>query len=455
MVLRDKILTSFGSSLKREKILIFSLFLCHAIAFVFIATRTQSWLLNDSLAYMNLAKNLAVGSFGFETASNFEPQGVRSFGYPVFVLICQLLPGNFDLNVVIVQGILYLTSVFLIWKLTRSIFCKSVSFVFLAVLLFYPFIAYQSCLVLPENICLFLLVAAAFVLDVLLRKNFIYTGFAAVGFLSGLAMYFRPNLFPLPFFLAFIFLLVHKKCRRAVLFLPLAAIPTTLPNVIYNYQTFGKVSPVPIYGGAQTSLWMATWHARVSTDTILKYRRGEITPALAASGMFEQMAEINRKVGVREDLFPIDMISYADNATRARVQEEYGKAAIENIRETPGIYLKSCFINLFRMWVSAHLSHSGISFWARFYLISIGVFVLLCGFGGLILSIKNSVYLSSPFVVFASAAIIFHSVTLCWSHTEARYTIPARLFLVAFAAYGIFGFYEIVRNYFNRKKIKS
>lgn len=437
--------TLLNFSAATKQVLVFSLFALNAFVLIFIADAMPNWTTNDSPRYLELADNLAKGFFGLMTQKGFEIEGVRSFGYPVFILICQVFPGDDVLNVVVIQGILYLTSVFLVWKLIKQNFGSEISYIFLVVLLFYPFIAYQACVLSPEIPCLFLLSLAAFVLDFSLRKDFPRAGFAAAGLLLALPMYFRSNLFPLPFFLTLIFLFVYKKNRKAVLFLPLTAIFTTLPGIIYNYQNFNKIIPTPVFGGAQTSLWMATWHARLSTDLMLKYRRNEITPALASSGMLEQMAETNRKIGLDEDLFPINMGYYADNATRDRVQQEYGKAAVENIKETPGVYLQSSMINMFRMWFSAHLSNQGFSNLLRFYLLFTGFLVFLSGLVGLLLSIKNSVYTTSPFIVTVIGTIVFHSITLCWSHTEARYTIPARLFLLVFAAYAIAEFFKRMR----------
>ncbi|MBA2737526.1 MAG: glycosyltransferase family 39 protein [Pyrinomonadaceae bacterium] len=437
-----------------ERILIFSLFALNALAFVFIAAAVPVWTTNDTPRYLDLADNFANGVFGLMTSHGFEIEGVRSFGYPFFILVCRILPGDIEFNVVIVQGILYLISVFFVWKLVKRNFGTEVSYVFLILLLFYPFIAYQSCVLSPETICLFLLSLAAVILDFSLRKDFPRAGFAAAGLLIALSMYFRSNLFPLPFFLTLIFLFTFKKHRKAVLFLPVTAILTMLPATIYNYHNFNVITPTPVYGGAQTSLWMAVWHARLSTDEMLKYRRNEITPTIASSGMPEQLAEINRKIGVSEDFFPINMGYYEDNATRERVQREFGKAAVENIRETPAVYLKSSLINIFRMWFSAHLSNQGFSDLLRLYLLFAGFFVFLSGLIGLLLSIKNFVHPAAPFVVTAIAIIVFHSITLCWSHTEARYTIPARLFLLAFAAYAIAEFLKQMRKCFKSLQTK-
>lgn len=429
-----------------ERPFVGSLFALHALMFMLVAALVPAWITGDSSHYIELAQNLTRGRFGVFTPNGFEPEGIRSAAYPVFILICDLLPGATELNVVIVQGALYLIAVFLIWKLVGRTFGKGVSNTFLILLLGYPFIAYSSCFVSPEGPCIFLAASAAFVLDSALRKNHDYAGFATLGLLLGLATYFRSNLFPLPFFLALIFLAVHRKNRKAVLLVPLTAFLVMLPQMIYNYQNFRSLRPTTVYSGAETSLWMATWHARLSTDDLLKYRRNEMTPAVASSGMLEQMARLNRKIGVREDFFPINMAYYDSNATRARVSEEYGKAAVGNIAETPGVYLGSSFINMFRMWFSVYVAYGGFPVLLQYCLLLAGLFVFLFGLAGLGLLFKNPLYQASPFVLVAVGTIVFHSITLCWSHTEARYTIPARLFLTAFAAFALYKCLEFAAN---------
>lgn len=438
----------FDFVVRFERKVIFSLFIFHALVFFFIAFLTNP-ITGDTPRYFELTDNLANNRFfGTMTANGFEPEGIRLFGYPLFILLCDILPGERILDVILVQGVLYLLSLFFVWKIVERNFNKQTALIFLLLLFFYPFIAYQSALIMPENVCLFLLIFTVFVLDFSLRKNFPLTGFAVAGFLLALTIYFRSNLLPLPFFLAFILLFIFKQNRKAVLFLPFVAILTILPAAIYNYQTFNKLSPVPVYGGMQTSVWMATWHARISTDSILRYRRGELTPELTASGMLQQLADVNRKIGIGEDFFPINMGYYPDNPTRERVQNEYGKVAIENIFGTPFVYLKSCFLNMFRMWFSAHLSFQNYSKILEYYLLVSGFTVFILGFAGMILLLKNPLYRFQPFVIVSASIIIFHSITLCWLHTEARYTIPARLFLAAFAAFVVSLIFQKMRNYF-------
>lgn len=458
MLPSKKILAPFDFSSGFRRAFVFSLFALNILAFVFIAAMNPVWTTNDTPRYISLADNLANGYFGLATTNGLEAEGVRAFGYPIFILMCGVLPGSAELNVVTVQVILHLTSIFFIWKLVKQNLGNDASIIFLILPLFYPFIAYQASVLSPEIPCLFLLSLATFVLDFSKEKNFACARFAAAGLTLALAMYFRSNLFPLPFFLTLLFLFFYRKNRKvqkAVLFLPLAAILTMLPAVVYNYQNFNKITPTPVYGGAQTSLWMATWHARLSTETILKYRRSEPASVAAASDMLEQMAEVNRKIGVNEKLFPINMGDYADNATRERVQREYGKSAVENIKETPGVYLKSSLINTFRMWFSAHLSNQGFSRMLGYYLLFTGFFIFLSGFSGIFSALRNPPHRANLFVVIAAAIMVFHSVTLCWTHTEARYTIPARLFLLVFAAYAVAEIFKKMRNCFVRLPIKN
>lgn len=436
---------------KTTAVSLFALNLLLLLSLAAIAPRRSTY---DTAHYLKLAESLSRGAFGLETASGFEPEGVRSFGYPIFILFCHSIFGKNDFGIILVQAALYLVSLFLIWQLIKETFGEKTSFIFLALSSVYPFIAYLFCQLSVEGVSTFLIALAAYVLDYSIRRNRASFGFAVAGILLAATMYFRSNLFPLPFFVALVFFVWFPKLRKPAMLLVCSAILTFLPASIYNYRNFNAFSPTPVYGGAQASLWMATWHARLGTDAIIRYiRQIEISPTVRSSGMLEQMGEANRKIGVREDMFPLNMGFYPDNATRARAQEEYGRAALENIKETPAVFAKSCLINVFRMWFSAHIGYENIPVILRFYLLLIGFTVFLLGFIGLILALKNSIYSTSPFAVFSATTIIFHSITLCWTHTEARYTIPARFFLLAFAAFAIFSCFQAARNYFSRRML--
>jgi hypothetical protein len=99
------------------------------------------------------------------------------------------------------------------------------------------------------------------------------------------------------------------------------------------------------------------------------------------------------------------------------------------------------------MWFSAYI-YENYPLPLRLYLLFIGFFAFLAGLIGILFAVRNYELAFSPFVVTALATMVFHSITLCWLHVEARYTIPARFFLLAFAAYGIFRFYELVKGRF-------
>ncbi len=428
-------------------------FVLSLLVFVFITSK-ESWLTGDSPRYLALADSLRQGYFGLFTERGFEPEGVRSFGYPTFILISQFLPGKSNASIIIVQGFLYLASIFFIWKLVKRNFGKEVSTIFLFLTAIYPFLAYNCSLISPECISVFLLALSAYILDSFCRRGHFYTGFVLTGFFLGVSVYFRSNLLALPFFITIFFLFFNKKNQKPILATALFAVLALLPATTYNYYYFNNLMPTPIYGGAATSLWMATWRAQVSTETFLKYsHQNEITPVLASSGIFEQVAETNRKIGIEENRFPFNMGYYPNNEIRSKVQTEYGKAAIENIKNAPFVYLQTCFMNVFRMWFSFHIPES-IPFAQRFFLIFTGVLVFLAGLAGIIIAVKNPVYLTSPFVIFALGIILYHAITMCWLHVEARYTIPARLFLLSFASLAIFHIFELIKNVFKLKLIK-
>jgi hypothetical protein len=66
-----------------------------------------------------------------------------------------------------------------------------------------------------------------------------------------------------------------------------------------------------------------------------------------------------------------------------------------------------------------------------------GLLVLLLGICGGVLALRHEPGPSRLILFAAVGALLYFTFTLCWLHTEARYTIPVRLFLLVFAAYAL------------------
>jgi hypothetical protein len=132
----------------------------------------------------------------------------------------------------------------------------------------------------------------------------------------------------------------------------------------------------------------------------------------------------------------VNMGNYPDNDKRRRAEKLFTTAAISNVKSWPGTYLLSSVRNMFRMWFSAYLPER-FSPLMRLALVLEGLLALVLGIMGCALALRR-VHGPHRLLVFASVgALLYFMGTLCWFHTEARYTIPVRLVLLSFAAYAL------------------
>ena len=173
------------------------LFLGHIFVIFLLCYISNPWMHGDSRDYLLLADSLSQGYFGITTIDGFQLEGLRLPAYPLIVYFYQSLFGKNFLGLIIIQAILYLLSIFLIWRMLDKFFNRAIGLIFLAILLPYPFIAYTSCLILTEAWCLFLLTAMVYLLVNYSNSRFETIATIGASLLLGISFYFRPNLFPL------------------------------------------------------------------------------------------------------------------------------------------------------------------------------------------------------------------------------------------------------------------
>ena len=420
-----------------KKLLFVLLFLLQIIVLIALTVKNQPFTTGDTPHYLDLSNSLASGRYGVMTDNGFEPEGVRVIGYPFFIFICHVFLGSSNFAVVCVQSILFLWSVFLIYKVVKNHFGENTSVVFLIIAAIYPFVAFSASQISPESVCGFILALAVFVLDYFLRREKILTAYFFLGFLLAISGYFRPNLLPLPIFLAIIFFAANVKNWKPISVFLLAWAIWVIPLSVYNYINFSKIAPTPAYSGAGNSLFLASWQGRVSISSLIQYGMyNKINEEVSSSGMIGQINQANRQIGVPEDVPPMNMLNYSDNAKREAAQNEYGRLALENIKSYPVEYLKMTAENTVRMWFPTY-SLGSVSGLIGYPLLISGVSMFLLGIIGFCFYLANFSLLKSPVFLTISGSIIFHVVTLSWLHTEARYTIPVRLYLLIFASYAV------------------
>lgn len=400
-------------------------------------------MIGDSSDYLNLAKGFESGQgFGILCDSGFQPESYRMPAYPLFLTIIKSLFGESLLAIIIIQSLLFLASVYFVWQITVKFFGERTGIIFLTLSLFYPFAAMYAVVILSEIIAIFFISLAFFLLS---KERAYYLFFSGIAF--GLAFYSRPNLLFLSIFITVLCFVLFKLKQPKYFLIALATILTIIPFCFYNYQHFGKFTPTPVaVQKPGTSLFLATWQSKVSMPTLVEFGgKGNFTDEARAAGLSEQVENIQnqlrQRLGSTEKDGTIKNYSFgpagcADFNEKVIVQETLYNAAIENIKSNPLEYLISSLYNAFRMWFTA-FSSGGASKFIETALMFEGILILALALMGIIIALFNHSSLKNKLYITLIAALFYHSATLCWLHTEARYTIPVRLFLLIFAAYAI------------------
>jgi len=423
------------ASLMSSRSVRIALLLLHLPILLILIAKTEPWLTGDSSRYLALSESLKKGQgYGLESGATFELEGWRMPGYPAFITLCQVLLGGGSFSVIIVQSVLFLISVWVVWAVTDKTLGRESGLVFLALSAVYPFVAYNVGQVSPEIPAVFLIVLALYCLlrPTLLRH-------AMAGGLLGATGYFRPNLFPLGLAVAVALVLANKRSYRRAIVLVLAVVVVALPWAARNYLVFGKISPMPACtAGAGHSLLLATWQARVSSYSLIEYgMKGKATTELESSGMIEQIQALNLQLGMPPDTISVTPESYPGNEKKAQADRLFAEAAFKNIKAWPLVYLRSAAVNAPRLWFSAYFPKS-LPPAVRIGFVLFGLLTLLLGVVGMFFAARRDSIAHNREAVFAAiGGILYLTASLCWFHTEARYTIPLRLIFLTFAAYGL------------------
>ena len=422
------------SLVKNKKILLYTYILFHISLLAIIIWKTQPWITGDSNRFLALADSFGSSEgFGLKSGEIFEPEGWRMPGYPFFIFFAKLIGNNSNFGIILLQTVLYIASIWLVWKITTKIFGYPTNIIFLLLSSIYPFVMYSIGQISPEIPTVFLLSLAVFLLLKPSNPRII-----AAAFLIGLSAYFRPNLLLLNGVLFFSFLLFNYRNWRKPALVLITAFLVAAPYTIRNYLTFGKLTPLPVITGTGNPLMIAAWSSKISTNSIVKYgMHGEITDELKQSGMLEQISEINERVGVPKETIFVTPESYPTNELKLKANELLIDGAYHNIYNNPLGFIKVVSINSVRMWFSSTFPEN-YPWWFRTILLLEGIIIALLGLIGLVIALKNRNKENNFIIIFLFGLLSYFIVTLSWSHTEARYTISVRLFVLMFASYAIY-----------------
>lgn len=379
----------------------------------------------DSSHYLALARALRErGEFGLPFAGAFESEGWRQPGYPLFLAVVQAFFGTDNpWPVVLIQATLVLASVWLVHHGTQREFGPRAGLVFLWLSAAYPFVLAHAFLVSPEAVA-----ALVVALGVLLLGQPTPGRALAAGLLLGSATYLRPNILPLSGVLALALVACNRRHAPAALGLVAGAALVLAPWILRNHGAFGAATPLPPVAGFGRVLLIATWQGRVDQEAITAYTSGHVTEGMAQSGLLEQARAVNETIGAAPDTI-LGTGSYAGNRLKARADRELRATALRNIRDRPLLYARTVGENLARLWFSYRFPKP-VPPALRLLLVAEGILALVAGVAGVCIALRRD----RPGVVVAAATLGFFAASLCWFQTEARYTIPARLWLLSFAA---------------------
>lgn len=425
---------------KNEKLLSILFIGIHFFVLCGIVWKTYPGTNGDTRRYLALAESLRNGNgYGLITDNGFESEGMRAPGYPVFILIGKSIGGDSNLAVILLQAVLYLASIWLVYRITVKLFGRKSGIIFLGLSAIYPFIMYSVGQISPEIPTVFLITLAVF----LVLETSTWRIVAAVALL-GASAYFRPNLIFLSVVFFISLLIANRRNWQKSLLVIATAVLIASPFALRNYAIFGKLTPIPILGATGNSLMLATWSSRISFNSLIRYGmmdKYDITDEIRRSGMLEQIAGINRQIGVPEDTSFVSMEVYPTNETKMKADELLRQAAYRNISENPFGYARVVVSNSVRMWFTSQLPDNYPRL-LKAALVAEGVFVALFAVIGLITALRSRDEQNNFIVILLCGLLLYFVLTLSWSHTEARYTISVRLFILMFAAKAI---YELVK----------
>ncbi|MGI9104587.1 MAG: hypothetical protein ACR2IF_19265 [Terriglobales bacterium] len=413
---------------KVDRLLLAIAAVCYAVFAGWLTVRNYPWQTGDTPHYLELAQALKRGVFGVVTGSHFEPEAWRQPGYPAFLALVSAVASS-TATVIVLQHLLILISIVLMFVLLRRHVDVQTARMFLLATMVYPFLADSAARLMPEALCLFLLTCCIFAMCSEAQVSPLFVGVLAASL--GLV---RPNLVLLPLVCVIAYALAGRLyARKAVVTLVTATLLLSL-WAYRNHRQFARFSPLPPASGAGSVLMFAAWETRLSSDSLFQYGRGGvITPEMRRSGMLELQAEINSRVATPRDRYFLVPDSYDTNQQKIAADKILTAEALRMIAAAPGAYAWRTLLNLPRIWFSAAVK-SSMPARQRYAMVAVGLTMFVLAVWGWCRLLPAGLESRHPLLSMLLLIPLYFTGTLCWFQHEARYTIPARVVLLAVAA---------------------
>ncbi|MFQ5736668.1 MAG: glycosyltransferase family 39 protein [Thermodesulfobacteriota bacterium] len=337
--------------------------LSFAIFALVLAISGSSLLTNRQLGHLggmtdewfDLGLNISV--FGEFSLGGKDPVVFRPPGYPFYVAgVSRLAAGAPDLREVDTEGkwaewnrfadrsvkAVYVSQCLLLALSSLILFlwaCDyfSTGVAFFAALLYgaNPYTVMLTGLLHYDILHTFLLILATFLLDRSLRDRDLSMRMLLVGGLWGLATLVRPVTLTLPVFITAIFLVRFRPSRaravRAAALFTLGMAVVILPYTARNYSITKRIIPV------NAQAWTAVWGS-----TVRKFR---INPD--HYNWYRVYPDPYEKVFYRATGQPYTYEGLIRN--NMKVEDEFRKSAIENLKASPGVYAHNFITSFFTL----------------------------------------------------------------------------------------------------------
>lgn len=428
--------SEFVGRLLCDRRLLFAAWCLIAIECILATWLFKPWAIGDSFHYLELARNLRQGHYGTVTQAGFEADPTRPPGYPIILWFLQYVVQLPPVGVVAIQLLAYTGSIYLIQRYLQKIGINPTVFVVLVA--GYPFPLLYSTFLLTESWVILATVVAA-----LLMTRRTSAGYALAGASAALAGLIRADLILLPLLFFVVILLDAAKpvglgARLGKAILPVvAASLVVLPYAVWNYQHFGRFTPLPRAGAVGTSLLLTTFQRNLTPEDIAALEERKYTAHARQLGVPQTFQQIDREVGAPPDIGGFDPYNFPTAQLRIAAPQAYLRIALQRISANPGFYANHVVHNLWELWVTKKYapklaSAPKIGGLVIFCLALVNWSVFILGMTGMVVAVAQPKDWLVPWIL---VPITWYPAGIhIWLHTEARYTAATRPLLVMFAA---------------------
>ena len=379
--------------------------------------------------YDTIGWNLVQGNgYSMDIDPPYSPSAYRPPVYPFFLATIYKLFGHNYFAVKVMQSIVGALTCVLIYLISIEVFSRKVGIISALISSVYPAFLYYTNTMIMEIVLIFI-VAVTVLLFVKAVKHKTLKYQIAFGVSIGIASLCRPAMLLYPFFamLFMYFIYSNKKeffKHTGLMFISMLIVLT--PWTIRNYVVFGKILPV-VAKGMGSQIWTGL-------------RTAEMDPHDLDNRVFKSAVEIRD--------------SLTAGRTEIDAQEMLLKLAFREILSNPIDYVIVTFKKVGKLWyhpIGAIRTLPKYSQTAANLLIVAYYIMLGLALTGLIMSFKNRLLYSAPFLITIFYFTAVHSLLL----TLNRYRVSALPFVIIFSAYGLTEIYQRLKERFRPNNLNE